>query len=515
MIFDLNQQGPAECDVDVLVIGGGTVGLIVAARLSGYGLRVVVLESGGLRQDAEVHPLNEVVYRRARYAGAEHGRFRCLGGTSTRWGGALIPFQPADIDQHDWPISSADVAPYVSPVEELFRLPAGPYEDPEILGRPGDESLDHIARLAKWPAFANRNVAHLLSAAIRSAPGPTVWLNATVTRFVADSGHLREVIAESQQGRSIRVRAKEVVVAAGAIESTRLLLVMDSQNGRSIFRDDDQAGRYFHDHLSVKVGTLDVADRKSFNRVVGFRFEKNGGMRNVRFELAQNSPRRRDIPPHFAHVAFQESSAGGFDALREFFRGVQQRRLPDTATIWKLAASSPWLARAAWWRYAERRLLYPTDAELEVHLVIQQTPRPDNRISLSGTRSDIFGIPLAEIDWSVDRCDAANVAAATEIFKNSWAQSRLASMARFVDRNEADIYAELESGGGIYHPGGSTRMGCAPEKAVVDGDLRLFRMPNVSVVATSVLPTGGGANPTMLLIMLGMRCTERLAAQLG
>src|SRR5262249_12136956 len=104
-------------DTDVLVIGAGIAGLLVATRLAKAGRRVIVIESGGMRQDADTHPLNEVVHLRTVYNGARTGRFRCLGGTSSRWGGAMIPLLAADLGDGKWPLQHADLIAYLAEVE--------------------------------------------------------------------------------------------------------------------------------------------------------------------------------------------------------------------------------------------------------------------------------------------------------------------------------------------------------------------------------------------------------------
>jgi len=48
----------------------------------------------------------------------------------------------------------------------------------------------------------------------------------------------------------------------------------------------------------------------------------------------------------------------------------------------------------------------------------------------------------------------------------------------------------------------------------VDGDLRPYGLANATVLATSVLPNSGGANPTMMLMMLAFRASDRLAKDL-
>ena len=51
MLHDLSESNPSALEADVLVIGAGIAGLILATRLSQKGLKVVVLESGGRYQE--------------------------------------------------------------------------------------------------------------------------------------------------------------------------------------------------------------------------------------------------------------------------------------------------------------------------------------------------------------------------------------------------------------------------------------------------------------------------------
>lgn len=356
MIKDLTGAGAVSLDADVLIVGAGTAGLVMAVELVKKGLKVVCLESGGRQQKEDEHPLNEVVHLKSVYDGAAHGRFRCLGGTSTRWGGALIPFLPSDLDEKHWPIKAQEVEAYRGAVESFFGLSHGSYTLDDVLGE-GQGRVDHVARLAKWPPFAKRNVANLLSNEIKTEKQIEIWLNATATQFEVEDGRLEKVRADAPDGSQISVRAREVIFAAGAIETTRLLLLLDQQNNGEICAADDQLGRHFHDHLSVVAARLEPSDRKALNRLIGFRFEPGGVMRNLRFELAIDSPARATVRPCFAHIAIEEGVGGGFDVLRDLFRFIQQRRFPKLSTLMQLGLSSPWLMRAVWWRYVENRLL--------------------------------------------------------------------------------------------------------------------------------------------------------------
>jgi choline dehydrogenase-like flavoprotein len=223
--------------------------------------------------------------------------------------------------------------------------------------------------------------------------------------------------------------------------------------------------------------------------------------------------RERKYPAGFMHITFANTNPTGFDALRNAYRKLQRGSEPSAPDIVALAMAIAWLSRAVWWRLTEKRLLFPDGADLVVHTVIEQEPRAENRIGLSVRRVDEHGSPLATIDWRVDDNDATNALALTKAFVNAWNTGTLAHLATIELNPGDDLKPALAQGGGIFHPGGSVRMGVDVSRGVVDGDLQSFRVPNLSVVSTATFPTGGGSNPTMMLMMAALRKADRIAQQ--
>jgi choline dehydrogenase-like flavoprotein len=428
----------------------------------------------------------------------------------------MIPFLPEDFKYSPeswnvkWPLEWDRLAKYIGRIEAMFSLPVGRYECPEVMKPLRSEELNFIPRLAKWPAFSRRNVATLLRKPLSSRSGPAVWLNATVTKIhVGPNGLATGVSARGVAGGALEISAPEVVVAAGAIESTRLLLLTDRLHEGRIFSNDDILGRYMHDHLSASTARMIVADKASLNKVVGFRFDSSG-MRNLRFEPRCRLRMNEGLPTGFAHIGFSTSGASGFIALRSLYRLLQSRQWPSVSDIVRTAAVAPWLARAMWWRLINRRLLFPGDASFSLVMVVEQEPIPENRIGLVTDRLDRFDCPLAAIDWSVGDRNVRNAMALTSRFVEAWEASSLAPLGRFELCSESEVRAAMLVGGGIYHPGGTARMGSDASSGVVDKDLRAFRLRNVSVLSTAAFPTGGGANPTMMLLLAALRMAEEL-----
>jgi choline dehydrogenase-like flavoprotein len=400
---------------------------------------------------------------------------------------------------------------YLPEIERLFELPHGGYEAPEYAQSVDGTHLDFNGRWAKWPAFRLRNLASVLAAPLRHEARMRVWVNATVTRLpVNESGRVEGAVATSLSGITLSVTAPTVIVAAGAIESTRLLLVLDRQNDERLFAPDQTLGRYFYDHLSAPVADLAPASRAALNQLTGFRFQ-GSGMRNLRFELSAEARVRHRLPGAFAHVGFTTTGPGGFEALRSLLQAVQKRQLPRTADLALLAANLPWLARAVWWRYVHHQLLAPSDAQFELHVVMEQEPVLRNRITLSRERIDALGMPVAAIDWQVTDRDLNYMSAVCERMIDSWRGSRLSGLASVIPRPMTDISAAMICGGGIYHPGGTTRIGRAANRGVVDDRLRVHRIPNLRTVSTAVFPSGGSANPTLMLMLYALRLADDVA----
>jgi choline dehydrogenase-like flavoprotein len=174
-----------------------------------------------------------------------------------------------------------------------------------------------------------------------------------------------------------------------------------------------------------------------------------------------------------------------------------------------------WLLKAVWWRFAEQRLLYPRFSSLELVAVIEQMPIADNRITLASDKRDVHGNPLARITWRASEADLVTFRTLQQALCEWWAQSRFAKLGSLQATPEPIWSERLHLGADIFHPGGTTRMGNSAGTAIVDANLRTFRVANLHVVSTSTFPSGGGANPTFMLMAFALRAASRLAEQLA
>jgi choline dehydrogenase-like flavoprotein len=527
MIVDLAaQEGGQSRDADVVIVGAGIAGLLLANRLREANLRTIVLESGEREQRSENHELNRVVDLADPYLGAVRGRARCLGGTSTRWGGALIPLLPSDLAARPylnlpaWPIRMEEIEPYLPQVEALFGLDSGSYDERFVIDTGagayvpiGDE--DFNARFAKWPTFKLRNLATLFGRQLEHDRGLEIWINATAAGFDRDpdNGRIRAVTARHQSGKSMVVTAREVVICAGAIETTRLLLLLDRQSGGASDRES-VLGKHFFDHISTILARIRADDVNKLNRMAGFRFVGRT-MRSFRLELSPSAQRRERVASAFGHISFKAARRTGFDALRDLMRSRQKTGGFDVALLLAVLKDTPYLAQAGIWRFLRNQLYWPAPAEYELQVAAEQLPREQNRITLS-SGVDRLGMPLAALAWRVVQSDLAVFDAFQRCFGSYWTRQNLSRIGEieWVWKPGREPTADLFRGSDIYHPGGSTRMADNARGGVVDRDLRSFTSANLWVSSTSVFPSGGSANPTLTLMLLTLRLADRLKQQL-
>ena len=507
MLSSLSQSSASsQLNADVIVIGAGLSGLLITDTLSKAGLRVVTLESGSEKQDRDTHYLNEVEMLGSDYKGASNGRFRCLGGTSTRWGGALLPYLESDFEAHScgwhpgWLVAKNDVSRYLNEVENHFGVSHGSYGG-------GDSNLDtfsgFVPRMPKWPVFKNRSTANVFRKTVDANPNTQVLLDAIVTQIIIKSSKVSGVIAKSLNGNVVKVLSPRVVIAAGAIETTRLLLLLNRAHDDRVFDVNTPLGKGLHDHLSTKVANIEGKYPDELTKRFGFRFV-GGGMRNLRYELNSTTRKEEILPAAFFHVAFSREPESGFDGLRNVYQSIQRRQLPRFKDIGCILGDAPWFAQAVRWRYFEKRVLPPTNSSFELHLVTEQAPVPENNIGLSSSKVDPFGLPLATVMWKINEQDKIDYWRSCELVFSSWRKSTFKKIADINPLEKSEVMEELVSGGGVYHPAGTTRIGLNGSEGVVDSQMCVHGVKGLMAVSTSNFPSIGGSSPSLTLMLFSL-----------
>jgi len=358
---------------DVCIVGSGISGAVLGTALSDAGISTIILESGyhpRSSQQARIGPLEVANTRGTLDYPLLTTRLRALGGTTNIWTGNCYRFHPADFDSNPyaekvgaWPITYAQVEPWYARAEETLRVRGGlsasysPRRSNELspyLARPVFPELDELFQRARveleaYPisqtALEDREPVRSLKSLLPeyvTRPGTRLVSGATVTKLItSDHGEVVGAEARDLDRTQRTVRAGTYVIAAGATEGARLLLLSASNRfPHGLGNSSDQVGRNFNEHVSRMLSA----------RLPGYRTKMSQRARCYCY-----------------HEEFLQRELGGLG-----FTVQQRKEKPEQILI-----------------------------EYDVPL----RPTASNRVTLAGDRRDALGNPAVQLDFSFSESD--------------------------------------------------------------------------------------------------------------
>ena len=505
----------------ICIIGAGAGGLSLASAMSARGLRVVLLEGGDMDPPDELEDTYRVDSIGVPHRGAHSGRFRAWGGSTTRWGGQLWPWEPhefggrPDLGIDGWPIPAGEVTRYYSDAFAMLGTPAGTLSPDAATARgvamPRLDPAMFTLKYSAWLPWGLRNLGRTIGKTLLSRPTVERHLRTTAVSIVMDAANSRAVgvRVRTPAGELREIPADTVVIAAGAIETTRLLYATATPDGPLGGRSG-WLGRAFMDHLSVRIGRFHPRDPRSFSAMFAPVFVRRV-QHTPRILLQPEVLRREKLLGAYGHWDVVVPPDSGLLFIRDRLRAVQSGRgfavsAADVRRGLRAVGDGVGLARGL---LLEGRRHFHPDAEINLRVDTEQRPDPESRIIPTGA-ADSLGLPRISIDWRVSELERRTVRRTAELLSAEFERAGIGTMSSSPDPFSADVpWGELK--GDSFHMMGGTRMAATEDLGVVDTDARVFGTRNVYVAGASIFPTGGMANPTLTLIALALRLANHLA----
>lgn len=520
---------------DVIIVGAGASGGAAAWRLAKAGLKVTCLEQGdwvsyentpSLYNDWEIarqtthHPNPNVRRGAADYpvddseAAIKPFLYNAVGGSTILWGAHFPRFRPSDFRVRsldgvadDWPISYEDLAPYYEENDRMVGVsglagdpgnpPRQPRQMPPVPPGPGGERVAAAFDRLGWhwwptdvavntaPYGEGRGVCNNCGPCdlgcplgARSSSDVTYWRAAVkagaklITGAQAfeietdNHGRATGVAYHDRDGRAQRRLARVVALAANGLGTARLMLLSTSKRfPNGLANDNDLVGRRLMHHPT--------------GMVTGRFAERMDGYRGP-FAVSI-------LSQHFYET----------DPSRDFVRGYQMQLIRSDGPVG--TACGGYLPRLPWGRRHHRafRSTFAHTASLTV--TTEDLPRPDNRVTLSDTLKDRWGVPAPKMTYTLDdntrRMIEHGIASATTAFSEAGA---------------VEITAQRLVANAGFHLLGTACMGADPETSVVDPANRAHRVPNLLILDGSVFTTAAALNPTSTIQALALRAADLL-----
>lgn len=501
----------------VCIVGAGAAGLTLARALASGGWHVQILESGQRKPRGGFDDANRARIVGTPHRGVNEGRFRAWGGSTTRWGGQLWPWEPYEFEARGcphvpgWPISYDTLARYYVSAFASLGVPSPTLDTNGARQRgvliPQLDEEQFALKYSTWLPWRLRNLGRSVGAPLQRDPNVAVHMQTTATHLTLDGdGRARGVEARDKQGERVRFDADVIVLAGGAVENSRLLLECGMARGGT----SRWLGRGFMDHLSVRVGQFHPRDPERFARMFAPVFV--GPIQHTpRIVLRRDLLERECMLGCYGHWNVELPPESGLLVVREKLRALQAGSGLHLSgqDIRQMLSGVIEAARIARGIIVDRRRYFPRGGRIHLRIDTEQLPDPESRIFLTD-ELDANGVPRVGIDWRVSAAERRTVVRATELLAKELDERGIGDLEGLDDPfDPGRPWGELR--GDSFHMMGGTRMAISPDGGVVDTDSRVFGTENVYVAGASVFPTGGMANPTLTLIALTLRLADHLS----
>ena len=415
----------------------------------------------------------------------------------------------------DWPLSYKELEPYYDKVESLIgvsgsregleQMPDGKFLPPMNLSCGGQLAREVIGKKFGWRVMpdrvanltavhGDRPACHYCDECQRGCYTASYFNSPSVTLLAAArTGHLTLVsdavvshVLVDERGKAEGVyyverttqahreaRAKIVVLAASALESTRILL--NSRSSRfpeGMGNSSGQLGHYLMDHFTL---------------------EGAGGFM-PQFKASKREP--RGTPCGFLIPKYVNT---GKNVNKSFLRGYRF----DGDGSQELYAHAFGLAGfgAEWRSRVRREIPYYFGITVQGECL----PSYDNYVTLDAEKKDAWGIPVLRIVASYGENEKAMAKAM---------RHDVMEILDVMKLENPEAPGELLSVfGKNVHECGTARMGKDPKKSVVNGFCQLHDVKNVFVTDGAVFVTQGCYEPTLTIMAISARAGDYIAEE--
>lgn len=491
------------------IIGSGPGGGIAALELARSGRVSVILvdtdriaapytQPEDIKMDAVLtgHSFNQEITRGFGF-----------GGSSNLWHGVIT-----ELDEEDWQFIDLTAGDNVSrEIKSLYgdlkyafgTLPskASSRFSGKSVGDDLYRALELSGKFRRKNFFMQKHpfrVRNVLASFRESCPDIEFVENATALYLIGNGGEPSQATAlvVDVGGQQRRIEADYFILAAGALETPRIVLQGNENNHFSI--KNDNIGHNLFDHPWAVVGEI-VSKKGWFRLGLSDVYAAPGLRYRIGYRL-QESVDNPEIGSNHC-IAFKPIFFGDYAIFKEAMKSIISN--PSLKSIFGLLGRFKLrdVLASLFLLVCEKFALGVFVKRSLVFCYLEQPIRAESSVSLT-KQLDASGRRIPAINWVVDMEEADSIKLVQATLSDA-----LSGSERFSFIPYGDPSADLASGS---HHAGTMRIGTNSQNGVIDKDLMLFGSKNVFVCDLSIFPNNGNSNPTFTLAAFSLRLSRHI-----
>lgn len=538
-----------DADADVVIVGAGVVGALIANQLAGEGRSVLMLDAGPRLDRAEVvenwrdisferRAGNDYqgLYPQSKHATAplyfppndyvalsgpdgtsyKQGYIRAVGGTTWHWAASCWRHLPVDFRMHstygvgrDWAISYDELEPYYCRAEEAMGV-SGPL-DPARQS-PVERSRPYPSDMVPW-AHGDTEFAKVVNPhgynlvpipqgrMVQPWNGRPACCGNNNCQPICPIGAMYNGIhtVEAAERKGAKVVAEAVVYKIDTDDNNRVVAVHWYDADRVSHKATGKTFVIACNSLETPRLLLIAANARN-PRGIANSSDQVG--RNMLDHSGFHCTFLADRPLWLGRGPAQSSCMVGprdgafrseYSANKMILNNIS-RVVPATDQALKLG-----LVGQALDNEIRRRAAFGVDLSIS----LEPLPDPTNRLTLSATRRDGLGLPCPDIHYTLGDYARRGYDKACD---------QLRHIGKLFDAVEFHITTSLNANNHIM---GATIMGTDPRDSVVDGDCRAYDHANLWLPGGGPIPSASVVNSTLSMAALGLKSADAISRVLA
>ena len=495
MILDANKVGDQNSfSGELCIVGSGIAGSFLGYLLMNIKTKIVIVEKGDDSDHVEIGERSILDSKNNPIPVVEEKHYK-LGGLGSVWGGQLAEFTESDIKKNFWGLEHRELCGFYEKIYNFFQIPKNNFTQKNLPIK-FDKELNfyHTVFLRKpdiYKYFKNE---------FEKSKNVFILKNLSATNIVFENKNATLLECQSKNKKKITVKANQFVLNMGTVENNRFFLNARHCSKNAPFKDNENIGQYFHDHIGLCAGKFQSLNKfflSNFENKIHKSFIFQPKIANI------TEPDEKKIAVS-AQVLFDVNDKKTLESKQKAKEFINNKTISNAFQIIKEPSVIKKILDMYIYSLFTGRIK-TFNPSCEIFFQSEQTVNKNSKIFIPKFENQVQedGLKKIKIDWKINETDLNEIRSFTKkislFFKKNFDVDFVPSY--FLEHNDL-FYRNLSH---TNHPSGGLIISKNKKEGVCDQNMKVWDTNNLFVNGASTFPNSSFANTGLTILAMTYR----------